>query len=94
MIEWMLAANLDTLGPGTYTDDVSPDLIFRMGERFMRDCERARMAGVILITKNDAGGLRVIPIVEFSESKSLQRPLARAFEKKTPSLGKRRQRAT
>jgi hypothetical protein len=86
MIDWMLAADLGTLGPGTYTQDVSADLIYRMGEGFMRDCDRARMAGVVLITKNAAGGLHVIPIVEFSDSKSLQRPLARAFERKTASL--------
>ncbi len=88
MIEWMLAADLHTLGPGTYTRDVSSDLLHRMGKGFMRDCDRARMAGVILISRNEANGLRVIPVAEFSDSKSLQRPLARAFLKKTASLGR------
>jgi len=92
MIEWMLAANLNTLGPATYTHDVSSDLIHRMGQRFMRDCERARMAGVILIKRAEANGLRVIPVAEFSDSKSLQRPLARAFLKKTASLGRAKAR--
>ena len=92
MVEWMLAAKLDTLGPGTYTHDVSLDLISRMGEAFIRDCDRARMAGVILITRNESGGVRVTPVAELSDSKTLQRPLARAFEKKTASLGRAKQR--
>lgn len=88
IMEWMLAAEVDTLGPGTYTSDLSADLIYRMGEGFMRDCDAARMAGVILIRRNQTGGLRVIPVAEFSDSKSLQRPLARTFEKKTATLGR------
>jgi hypothetical protein len=92
MIEWMLAAKLDTLGPGTYTHDVSSDLLYRMGNRFMRDFDRARMAGVILISRNEAHGLRVIPLAEFSDSRSLQRPLARAFLKKAVSLGRAKAR--
>jgi hypothetical protein len=92
IVEWMLAAELTTLGPGTFTHDVSPDLIVRMGDPFMRDCEQARVAGVILITRNDKGGLRVVPVAEFSDSKSLQRPLARAFANKTKSLGRAMER--
>lgn len=92
VIDWMLAADQYTLGPGTYTGDVPSDLLHRMGERFMRDCDRARMAGVILIIRNEANGLRVIPVAEFSDSKSLQRPLARAFLKKTASLGRAKAR--
>jgi hypothetical protein len=88
IIEWMIAADVDTLGPGTYTSDVSADLIHRMGEGLMRDCEAARLAGVVLILRNKTGGLRVIPIAEFSDSRSLQRPLARTFAKKTASLGR------
>lgn len=92
IMEWMLAATLDTLGPGTYTRDVSPNLLERMGRRFMRDCDRAQMAGVILISKNEANGLRVIQVAEFSDSKSLERPLARSFLKKTASLGRAKAR--
>jgi hypothetical protein len=88
IIDWMLAAKVDALGPGTYTSDLSADLIYRMGKDFMRDADRARMAGVILITRNKEGGLRILPVAEFSDGKSLQRPLARAFEKKTASLGR------
>jgi hypothetical protein len=92
IIEWMLAAEVATLGPGTYTSDLSADLIYRMGEAFMRDCDAARMAGVILITRNESGGLRIVPVAEFSDSKSLKRPLARTFEKKTASLGRAKKR--
>jgi len=92
IVEWMLAAELMRLGPGTYVHDVSPDLIVRLGDPFMRDCEQARMAGVIMITRNDAGGLRIVPVAEFSDSKSLQRPVARAFANKTKSLGRARER--
>jgi hypothetical protein len=92
LIEWMLAADQYTLGPGTYTGDVPSDLLHRMGERFMRDCDRARMAGVILISRKEANGLRLIPVAEFSDSKSLQRPLARAFLKKTAPLGRAKAR--
>jgi hypothetical protein len=88
IIEWMIAADVDALGPGTYTADLSADLIYRMGEGFTRDCDAARMAGVILITRNQAGGLHIVPIVEFSDSKSLKRPLTRTFEKKTASLAR------
>ncbi|MGQ0668964.1 MAG: hypothetical protein ACT4PO_04705 [Actinomycetota bacterium] len=31
MIEWMLAADLDALGPGTYVHDVPSDLLYSMG---------------------------------------------------------------
>jgi hypothetical protein len=92
MIDWMLAAKLHTLGPGTYTHDVPPDLLYRMGNRFMNDCERARMAGVILISRNEANGLRVIGAAEFSDSRSLQRPLSRVFTKKVASLGRAKAR--
>ncbi|MEO8291747.1 MAG: hypothetical protein ABI635_01300 [Actinomycetota bacterium] len=88
IIEWMLAAEVDTLGPGTYTSDLSADLIYRMGENFYRDADAARMAGVILITRNETGGVRLIPGFEFSDSRSLQRPLARALERKATSLGR------
>jgi hypothetical protein len=92
MIEWMLAADLDTLGPSTYVHDVPSDLLHRVGERFMRDCDTARLAGVILITRRSEGGLRVFPVVEFSDSKSLQRPLTRAFARKASSMGKAKAR--
>jgi hypothetical protein len=92
MIEWMVAAKLDTLGPGTYTHDVPTDLLSRMGKGFMQDCDRARMAGVILLRRATVDGVHVIPVVEFSDSKSLQRPLARSFEKKRASLGKAKAR--
>jgi hypothetical protein len=92
MIEWMLAADLDTLSPGTYVHDVPSDLLYRMGERFMRDCDTARLAGVILITRTSEGGLRVFPVVEFSDSKSLQRPLTRAFARKASSMGRAKAR--
>jgi hypothetical protein len=92
LIEWMLAAKLEALGPGTYTNDVQPDLLYRMGSRFMHDCDLARMAGVILITRNAANGLRVITVAESSDSRSLQRPLARAFDRKTASLAKAKKR--
>lgn len=92
IIEWMVAANLNMLGPATYTIDVPNDLLSRMGNGFMQDCDRARMAGVILVGRGNGDGIHVMPVVEFSDSRSLQRPLARAFEKKTASLGKAKRR--
>jgi hypothetical protein len=92
IIEWMLAADLDELGPGTWSaQDVSMDLLQRMGDRlrgdFIRDCGYARLEGVILVRRELANGIRVLPIVELSDSKSLQRPLARAFRDKAAALG-------
>jgi hypothetical protein len=92
VIEWMMAADLDRLGPGTYVHDVPADLLYRMGERFMRDCDTARLAGVILVTRRSEGGLRVFPVVEFSDSRSLQRPLTRAFARKAASMGRAKAR--
>lgn len=92
MMEWMIAAQLDMLGPAAYTLDVPADLLSRMGQRFMRDCDQARMAGVILVSRGEANGLRVIQVAEFSDSKSLQRPLARAFLNKKVSLGRAKAR--
>ncbi|MEX0754977.1 MAG: hypothetical protein WD556_07660 [Actinomycetota bacterium] len=86
MIEWMQAANLEKLGPGTYMHDVPSDLLYRMGDTFVRDCHRAQMAGAVLITRNEADGLRIVPVAEFSDSKSLLRPLTRALSAKEKSL--------
>jgi hypothetical protein len=91
IIEWMLAADLDELGPGTWSRDVSIDVLHRMGNRlmrdFFRDCEDARLKGVILVRRESAKGIQILPIEEFSDSRSLQRPLARAFRAKARSLG-------
>jgi hypothetical protein len=58
----------------------------------MCDCDAARKAGVVLITRNAMSGLRVVPVAEFSDSRSLQRPLARTFDEKTASLGRAKKR--
>ena len=92
VIQWMVAAGLDKLGPGTYVHDVPADLLYRMGDRFMRDCDTARLAGVILITRRSEGGLWVLPVVECSNSKSLEWPLTRAFARKAPSMGRAKTR--
>jgi hypothetical protein len=92
MIGWMLAADLDTLGPGTYVHDVPSGLLHRMGERFMQDCDTARLAGIILIARRSEGRLRVLPVVESSDSKSLQRPLTKAFAQKASSMGRAKAR--
>lgn len=88
----MLAADLNELGPGTWSgEDVSMDLLDRMGSRlwgdFIRDCDHARLEGVILVRRESANGIRVLPIEELSDTKSLQRPLARAFRDKAAALG-------
>jgi hypothetical protein len=99
MIEWMIAATLDRLGPGSWSADVSLDLFHRIqrvkGRDFSKECSEARLKGVIEIQRRAGGGILVIPVVESSDHKSLQRPLARAFrEKASRSLGVAKSRAT
>lgn len=92
MMEWMVAAKLDKLGPGSWSADVPMDLFQRLqrvkGRDFTRECHEARLKGVILIQRRQADGILVIPVVESSDHQSLQRPIARALgEKASRSLG-------
>jgi hypothetical protein len=92
IIDWMVAADLEELGPGTWlAKDVPMDLLDRMGNRlrgdFIRDCDHARLKGVIVVRRESANGIRVHPVVEWSDAKSLQRPFARAFRDKSAALG-------
>jgi hypothetical protein len=68
------------------------ELLARMGDkqrdRFFRDCDRACLRGVIVVYRTAAGCIRTAPVVEFSNAKSLQRPLTRALERKAKALGK------
>ena len=86
IIDWMLAAKLESLGPAFYSHDVPLDLLQRMGSRFMQDCEAARLAGVVLVRRESANGITVFPVSEWSDSKSLHRPLTRVFERKASAL--------
>jgi hypothetical protein len=52
------------------------------GRDFTKECSAARLKGEILIQRRLAGGILVVPVEEFSDHKSLQRPLACAFEEK------------
>jgi hypothetical protein len=92
MLEWMVAASLDRLGPGSWSTDVPTELFQRLqsfkGRDFTKECRDARLKGVILIERLQANGILVIPVVESSDHQSLQRPIARALmEKATRSLG-------
>jgi hypothetical protein len=92
MLEWMVAASLDRLGPGSWSADVPTELFQRLqsvrGRDFTKECRDARLKGVILIERLQANGILVIPVVESSDHQSLQRPIARALmEKATRSLG-------
>jgi hypothetical protein len=93
MIEWMDSAALERLGPGSWSPaDVSMDLFARIqkvkGRDFVKECRDARVKGVIQVQRLSTDAVLVIPVQEFSNHRSLQRPLARAFEDKASrSLG-------
>jgi len=92
MVEWMTAANLTRLGPGSWPADVSMALQGRLrqvkGRDFAKECREARLKGVIEVRRLPKPETHVFPVVEFSDHKSLQRPLARAMrEKAARSLG-------
>ncbi len=97
MIEWMIAAKLDRLGPGSWSADVPMDLLQRIqrvkGRDFTRECREARLQGVIQVQRRQGNGILVIPVVESSDHQSLQRPIARALGKKASgSLGEAKDR--
>jgi hypothetical protein len=92
MLEWMVAASLDRLGPGSWSADVPMELFQRLqsvkGRDFTKECREARLRGVILVQRLQANGIVVIPVAESSDHRSLQRPIARALmEKASRSLG-------
>jgi hypothetical protein len=92
MLEWMVAASLDRLGPGSWSADVPMELFQRLqsvkGRDFTKECREARLRGVILVQRLQANGILVIRVVETSDHHSLQRPIARAMGKKASrSLG-------
>jgi len=86
LIDWMIAAHLDRLGPAGYVRDVPPDLLHRMGRRFMDDCEQARLNGVIQISRTSGDEVHLLPVEESSDSRSLRRPLERTLRDKTDAL--------
>lgn len=97
MLEWMVAASLDRLGPGSWSADVPMELFQRLqsvkGRDFTKECREARLRGVILVQRLQANGIVVIPVAESSDHQSLQRPIARALGKKASrSLGTAKER--
>ena len=65
MMDWMLVFNLATLSPGLYSYDVPMDILQRMGDRFMHDCDQAKLDGVIMLRRETSGGIRVVPVWSF-----------------------------
>lgn len=92
MIDWMVAASLHRLGPGSWSADIPMELFQRLqsvkGRDFTKECREARLKGVILIQRLQSNGILVIPVVDSSDHHSLQRPIARTLgEKASRSLG-------
>jgi hypothetical protein len=93
MMEWMDAASLPALRPGSWSPGyVSMDLLARMQKvkdrDFAEECSDARLKGVNEVQRGSTPGVLVMWVDEFSDDRSLQRPLARAFgAKASGSLG-------
>jgi len=93
MMEWMDAAGMDALRPGCWSPGyVSMDLFARMQKvkdrDFAEECIDARLKGVNEIQRLSSPSVLVMWVDEFSDDRSLQRPLARAFTAKASgSLG-------
>ena len=63
------------------------------GRDFTKECGDARLKGEIEIQRRSEGRILVIPVLEFTDHKSLQRRLARALgEKASRSLGVAKER--
>jgi hypothetical protein len=86
LIDWMIAAHLDRLGPAGYVRDVPPDLLHSTGRRFMDDCEQARLNGLIQISRTSGDEVQLLPMEEWSDSRSLRRPLERTLRNKADAL--------
>ena len=92
-MRWVVATGVSRIGPGAYSVDLSPNLIFRLrSTSFDRDCREASLAGVVLVARLDDAGVHVIPVEEMSDSRSFGRPMMRAIGRKTPPLARAKAR--
>jgi len=80
------------LGTASYPRDLGADLASRLTAEFYEGVRQARLHGVISVARTDSGGVRTIRVEEFSDSRSLGRPLERAMAAKGMRLGRAKRR--
>lgn len=91
MMRYALELGVKELGAATYSADLGI-MATRLKPEFHRECDRARLLGVISVRRAESGGIVVLPVCESSDSNSLRRPLERAMSAKTKSLGESKRR--
>jgi len=92
LMKVMLALNLERLHPGSYSHDIPLELLARLDTSFHHACERARGFGLLSLQRADAGAVLVLPVVEWSDSNTVFRPLQRAMLDQEAKLGECKRR--